>query len=72
MLRCRSSALSPKGNQTERSQKSSPGVVGTPDKGNFYYNAGETLDYSFSLEDGYVNLKLIPNNDPFWLKFREI
>jgi hypothetical protein len=36
----------------------SKGVVGTPERGNFYYLQGETQDYSYSLEDGYTNLRV--------------
>ncbi len=36
----------------------SPGVLGTPEKGEFYYNQGEQVTYSFSLEDGYVNMRV--------------
>jgi len=32
------------------------GVNGTPDKGTFTYNPGETVNYSYSLKDGYKDL----------------
>ncbi len=36
----------------------SEGVTGTPEQGNFNYNQGDTLDYSYSLEDGYTNMRV--------------
>jgi hypothetical protein len=41
----------------------SEGVIGTPDRGNFYYLAGETQDYSYSLEDGYTNMRVQLNGE---------
>lgn len=35
-----------------------PGVVGSPETGNFYYNRTEQLPYSYTLEDGYTNLRV--------------
>lgn len=34
------------------------GATGTPESGTYYYNAGEQIDYSYSLEDGYTNLRV--------------
>jgi hypothetical protein len=36
----------------------SPGAAGTPDAGTYYYDAGEQIDFSYSLEDGYTNLRV--------------
>jgi hypothetical protein len=32
------------------------GAVGTPEEGFYYYNAGDQVDYNYSLEAGYTNL----------------
>ena len=34
------------------------GITGTPEDGTYYYDAGEQIDYSYSLEDGYTNLRV--------------
>jgi hypothetical protein len=34
------------------------GITGTPEPGAYYYDAGEQIDYSYSLEDGYTNLRV--------------
>lgn len=34
------------------------GAVGTPEAGTYYYDAGEQIDYNYSLEDGYTNLRV--------------
>jgi hypothetical protein len=34
------------------------GITGTPETGSYYYDAGEQIDYSYSLEDGYTNLRV--------------
>jgi hypothetical protein len=34
------------------------GAVGTPDTGSYYYDAGEQINYSYSLESGYTNLRV--------------
>jgi hypothetical protein len=39
------------------------GVTGTPERGNYYYDTGQTLDYSYSLEDGYTNMRVTLNGD---------
>lgn len=39
------------------------GVIGTPESGSYYYDAGEQIDYSFSLEDGYTNLRVTLDGD---------
>ncbi len=36
----------------------STGAAGTPEEGAYYYDAGEQIDYSYSLEDGYTNLRV--------------
>lgn len=36
----------------------SVGAAGTPEEGAYYYDAGEQIDYSYSLEDGYTNLRV--------------
>ena len=32
------------------------GTTGTPESGYYYYDAGDQIDYSYELEDGYTNL----------------
>jgi len=34
------------------------GAVGTPEAGVYYHDAGEQINYSYSLEDGYTNLRV--------------
>lgn len=34
------------------------GAAGTPEAGTYYYDAGEQIDFSYSLEDGYTNLRV--------------
>lgn len=34
------------------------GAVGTPEAGVYYHDAGEQVNYSYSLEDGYTNLRV--------------
>jgi hypothetical protein len=34
------------------------GISGTPEEGYYYYNAGDQVDYSISLEPGYTNLRV--------------
>jgi hypothetical protein len=34
------------------------GATGTPEKGYYYYNAGDQVDYNFSLLEGYRNLSV--------------
>jgi len=41
----------------------SVGIDGSPETGNFYYNTGETLDYNYTLQDGYVNLRVRLNGE---------
>lgn len=41
----------------------SEGVAGTPERGNYYYDDGQTLDYSYSLEEGYTNMRVTLNGD---------
>ena len=36
----------------------STGAVGTPETGSYYYDAGEQVNYSYSLENGYTNLRV--------------
>ncbi|MGD2091571.1 MAG: hypothetical protein PVH61_35690 [Candidatus Aminicenantes bacterium] len=36
----------------------SVGASGTPEEGTYYYDAGEQVDYSYSLVDGYTNLRV--------------
>lgn len=35
------------------------GVSGTPEAGFYYYDTGDQVDYSYSLEDGYTNLRVV-------------
>jgi hypothetical protein len=35
------------------------GAAGTPEGGFYNYDAGEQVDYSFTLEDGYTNLRVV-------------
>jgi hypothetical protein len=35
------------------------GVSGTPEEGYYYYDAGDQVDYSYSVEDGYTNLRVV-------------
>jgi hypothetical protein len=35
------------------------GVGGTPEEGFYYYDAGDQVDYSYNLEDGYTNLRVV-------------
>ena len=39
------------------------GIAGTPERGTVFYNTGETLDYEYSLEDEYTNLRVILNGE---------
>lgn len=39
------------------------GVVGSPERGNYYYDDGQTLDYSYSLEEGYTNMRVTLNGE---------
>ncbi|UCH98404.1 MAG: hypothetical protein JSV88_16600 [Candidatus Aminicenantes bacterium] len=34
------------------------GVTGTPETGTYFYDAGEQVNYSYALEDGYTNLRV--------------
>jgi hypothetical protein len=36
----------------------SNGATGTPEEGIYYYDAGEQIDYNYSLLDGYTNLRV--------------
>jgi hypothetical protein len=36
----------------------SNGAAGTPEEGTYYYDAGEQINYDYSLEDGYTNLRV--------------
>lgn len=36
----------------------SNGATGTPEEGTYYYDAGDQIDFSYSLEDGYTNLRV--------------
>ena len=36
----------------------STGAVGTPEAGTYYYDAGEQVNYNYSLEAGYTNLRV--------------
>jgi hypothetical protein len=36
----------------------STGAVGTPATGSYYYDAGEQVNYNYSLENGYTNLRV--------------
>jgi len=35
------------------------GATGTPENGGYYYDAGEQVDYQYTLEDGYTNLTVL-------------
>jgi hypothetical protein len=35
------------------------GVTGTPEEGFYFYDAGDQVDYSYNLEDGYTNLRVV-------------
>lgn len=36
-----------------------PGVGGTPEEGFYYYDAGDQVDYSYNLQDGYTNMRVV-------------
>jgi hypothetical protein len=40
------------------------GVEGTPDSGSFTYKVGETVDYSYSLHSGYIDLVVTLDGNP--------
>jgi hypothetical protein len=39
------------------------GVTGTPERGTFYYDIGETINYEYKLEDCYINLRVKLDNE---------
>ncbi|MCP5051288.1 MAG: hypothetical protein GY940_29250 [bacterium] len=41
----------------------SQGIDGTPERGNYFYNTGESLDYSYTLQDEFTNLRVTLDGD---------
>jgi len=40
----------------------SEGVTGTPATGSYTYNIGDTVNYSYSIQEGYSDLKVLLDN----------